>query len=126
MSVEPWPSPQRLNAHKLEEMYNQMAKTQSQPNLNGNKDGGRSSASSRGAGGGGKLADEIELGAMAEHHHQGGPLLGARDGVSDMKSLSSIDSYISCATDFQVGQGWATGGPGATCGPHLHLMRPSG
>ena len=23
-------------------------------------------------------------------------------------------------------QGWATGGPGATCGPHLHLMRPSG
>ena len=23
-------------------------------------------------------------------------------------------------------QGWATGGPWATCGPHLHLMRSSG
>ena len=27
---------------------------------------------------------------------------------------------------YPVGQGWATGGPGATCAPHLHLMRPSG
>ena len=27
---------------------------------------------------------------------------------------------------YSIGQGWATGGPGATCGPHLHFMRPSG
>ena len=25
-----------------------------------------------------------------------------------------------------IEQGWATGGPGATCGPYLHIMRPSG
>ncbi len=83
-------SPQRLNAQKLEEIYNQMAKTQSQPNLN-NKDRCSSRAGHR--------RDEIELGALSG---QGGdPLIGGREGVVDMKSLSSIDSYISCATDFQ-------------------------
>ncbi|TKS71333.1 Potassium voltage-gated channel subfamily B member 1 [Collichthys lucidus] len=81
-------SPQRLNVQKLEEMYNQMAKTQSQPNLNA-KD--RASKV-------GKQRDEIELGAIQDH---GPPVLGTREGVGDMKSLSSIDSYISCATDFQ-------------------------
>ncbi|CAG5980372.1 unnamed protein product [Menidia menidia] len=81
-------SPQRLNVQKLEEMYNQMAKTQSQPNLNA-KD--RSSRA-------GKHRDEIELGAI---HNHGPPAIGTREGVGDMKSLSSIDSYISCATDFQ-------------------------
>lgn len=81
-------SPQRLNVQKLEEMYNQMAKTQSQPNLNA-KD--RSSRA-------GKQRDEIELGAIPDH---GPTVLGTREGVGDMKSLSSIDSYISCATDFQ-------------------------
>ncbi|KAG7267015.1 hypothetical protein CRUP_028262, partial [Coryphaenoides rupestris] len=81
-------SPQRLNAQKLEEMYNQMAKTQSQPNLNA-KD--RSSRV-------GKHSDEIELGAIPD---QGQPMMGTREAAGDMKSLSSIDSYISCATDFQ-------------------------
>ncbi|XP_071751340.1 potassium voltage-gated channel subfamily B member 1 [Centroberyx gerrardi] len=81
-------SPQRLNAQKLEEMYNQMAKTQSQPNLNAKDRGSRV----------GKQRDEIELGAIPD---QGPPMLGGREGVGDMKSLSSIDSYISCATDFQ-------------------------
>ncbi|XP_041837373.1 potassium voltage-gated channel subfamily B member 1 [Melanotaenia boesemani] len=81
-------SPQRLNVQKLEEMYNQMAKTQSQPNLNA-KD--RSSRV-------GKRRDEIELGAIHDHGPQ---VLGNREVVGDMKSLSSIDSYISCATDFQ-------------------------
>ena len=80
-------SPQRLNVQKLEEMYNQMAKTQSQPNLNAKDRGSRVK----------KQRDEIELGAIQDH---GPPVLGTREGVGDMKSLSSIDSYISCATDF--------------------------
>ncbi|XP_049588710.1 potassium voltage-gated channel subfamily B member 1 [Syngnathus scovelli] len=79
-------SPQKLNVQKLEEMYTQMAKTQSQPNLNAK--GSRV----------GKQRDEIELGAIQGH---GQSVLGTTDGVSDMKSLSSLDSYISCATDFQ-------------------------
>ncbi|KAM9859535.1 potassium voltage-gated channel subfamily B member 1 [Aulostomus maculatus] len=81
-------SPQRLNVQKLEEMYNQMAKTQSQPNLNAKERGSKN----------GKQRDEIELGAIQDH---GPPVLGTREGLGDMKSLSSIDSYISCATDFQ-------------------------
>ncbi|XP_034022267.1 potassium voltage-gated channel subfamily B member 1 [Thalassophryne amazonica] len=81
-------SPQRLNVQKLEEMYNQMAKTQSQPNLNSKDRGSKI----------GRQRDEIELGAIQNH---GPSVFGARDGVVDMKSLSSIDSYISCATDFQ-------------------------
>ncbi|KAM4587111.1 potassium voltage-gated channel subfamily B member 1 isoform 1-T4 [Odontesthes bonariensis] len=81
-------SPQRLNVQKLEEMYNQMAKTQSQPNLNAKDKSSRV----------GKQRDEIELGAI---HNHGPPAIGTREGVGDMKSLSSIDSYISCATDFQ-------------------------
>ncbi|XP_030633008.1 potassium voltage-gated channel subfamily B member 1 [Chanos chanos] len=83
-------SPQRLNVQKLEEMYNQMAKTQSQPNLNT-----KERISSRA----GHRRDEIELGALPGQGAD--PILGGRDGVVDMKSLSSIDSYISCATDFQ-------------------------
>nr|XP_057921522.1 potassium voltage-gated channel subfamily B member 1 [Doryrhamphus excisus] len=81
-------SPQKLNVQKLEEMYTQMAKTQSQPNLNAKDRGSRV----------GKQRDEIELGAIQDHHPS---TLGTREGVGDMKSLSSIDSYISCATDFQ-------------------------
>nr|XP_020453832.1 potassium voltage-gated channel subfamily B member 1-like [Monopterus albus]XP_020453833.1 potassium voltage-gated channel subfamily B member 1-like [Monopterus albus] len=81
-------SPQRLNVQKLEEMYNQMAKTQSQPNLNAKDRGSRA----------GKQRNEIELGPIQDHRPPG---LGTREGVGDMKSLSSIDSYISCATDFQ-------------------------
>lgn len=77
-------SPQRLNVEKLEQMYSQMAKTRSQPNLNAKDRGSRA----------GKHRDEIELGTIQNH---GTSALG----VGDMKSLSSIDSYISCATDFQ-------------------------
>ncbi|CAL8337227.1 unnamed protein product [Lota lota] len=81
-------SPQRLNAQKLEEMYNQMAMTQSQPNLNAKDKSSRV----------GKHRDEIELGAIPD---QGQPMMGTREAAGDMKSLSSIDSYISCATEFQ-------------------------
>ncbi|XP_060775403.1 potassium voltage-gated channel subfamily B member 1 [Neoarius graeffei] len=82
-------SPQRLNPQKLEEVYNQMTKTQSQPNLN-TKDRSSSRAGSR--------RDEIELGTLPG---QGVDPFRGHEGIVDMKSLSSIDSYISCATEFQ-------------------------
>ncbi|XP_068171884.1 potassium voltage-gated channel subfamily B member 1 [Antennarius striatus] len=93
-------SPQGLNVQKLEEIYNQMAKTQSQPNLNAKDRGYRVC----------KQRDEIELGTIPDHR----PVLGTREGVGDMKSLSSIDSYISCATDFQEN-------PRLPCSPAIDL-----
>ncbi|KAJ7999876.1 hypothetical protein DPEC_G00198950 [Dallia pectoralis] len=83
-------SPQRLNPQKLEEMYNQMAKTQSQPNLNAKDKSTRTGRQ--------RDRDEIELEALPGG--QGNPMLEGREVVGDMKSLSSIDSYISCAADF--------------------------
>ncbi|KAL0978318.1 hypothetical protein UPYG_G00168840 [Umbra pygmaea] len=75
-------SPQPLNAQKLEEMYNKMDKTQSQPNLN-MKDKGPFSKADR-------KRDVIELGRLSTEPVR----------TLDMRSLSSIESYMSCATDF--------------------------
>ncbi|XP_041101845.1 potassium voltage-gated channel subfamily B member 2-like [Polyodon spathula] len=86
----PKASPQHLNVQKLEEMYNQMTKTQSNPNLNvpcidqPNKPAVKK--------------EEIE---MKEVPSQNDPLLMEHRAVAmtDMRSISSIDSFASCATD---------------------------
>ncbi|CDQ93796.1 unnamed protein product [Oncorhynchus mykiss] len=75
-------SPQQLNAQKLEEMYNKMAKTQSQPNLNSKDKGHLSKAP--------KKRDEIEMGIIPTEPAP----------TTDMRSMSSIDSFMSCAADF--------------------------
>ncbi|XP_078275196.1 potassium voltage-gated channel subfamily B member 1 [Rhinoraja longicauda] len=81
-------SPQHLNVQKLEEMYSKMAKTQSQPNMNvGQMDQAFKV----------KKQNQMEMEKICVPSD---PLLSTPDGIVDMRSLSSVDSFISCATEF--------------------------
>ncbi|XP_008930432.1 potassium voltage-gated channel subfamily B member 2 [Manacus vitellinus] len=83
-------SPQHLSAQKLEMLYNEITKTQSQPNLNA----GYQDQSAKPP----MYEEEIE---MEEVSGQRDPLpTGPTDIITDMRSTSSIDSFASCATDF--------------------------
>ncbi|XP_077581750.1 potassium voltage-gated channel subfamily B member 1-like [Stigmatopora nigra] len=73
--AKPSGSPQHLSAHTLEEMYDNIAKTQSQPDLNSKEKSHLSKS--------GKHKAEFEMGVG-----------------TDVRSMSSIDSFITCATDF--------------------------
>lgn len=79
-------SPQHLSVQKLEEMYNNMAKTQSQPDLNSKERG----PLSKGIG----SKNEFEMGTFLPESvsHTAG-------AATDMKTMSSYDSFISCTAD---------------------------
>ncbi|XP_005309340.2 potassium voltage-gated channel subfamily B member 2 [Chrysemys picta bellii] len=83
-------SPQHLSAQKLEMLYNEITKTQSQPNLNaGYQDQPVKPP---------EYEEEIEMEEVTGQRDQ--LPAGHTDVITDMRSTSSIDSFTSCATDF--------------------------
>lgn len=85
--AKPSTSPQHLSAQKLEEMYSKMTKIQTQPNINIKEKGQLSKTARQRA--------EFEMGSI---HAEG--ISNTVEAVTDMKSISSVDSFISCATEF--------------------------
>uniref|UniRef100_A0A3Q1HJL6 Potassium voltage-gated channel subfamily B member 1 n=1 Tax=Anabas testudineus TaxID=64144 RepID=A0A3Q1HJL6_ANATE len=85
--AKPSGSPQHLSAQKLEEMYNKMAKTQSQPDINSRERATLCKAA--------RQRGEFEMGSIPAE-----AVSSTAEAVTDMRSMSSIDSFISCATDF--------------------------
>lgn len=83
--AKPSSSPQHLSAQKLEELYNKMTKTQTQPSLTGKEKGQPSKCRQRA---------ELEMGSIPNE-----AIPSTLEVATDMKSMSSIDSFISCATD---------------------------
>ncbi|KAL3978214.1 calpain-2 [Sarotherodon galilaeus] len=83
--AKPSSSPQHLSAQKLEELYNKMTKTQTQHSLTGKEKGQPSKCRQRA---------ELEMGSIPNE-----AIPSTLEAVTDMKSMSSIDSFISCATD---------------------------
>ncbi|KAL4635178.1 potassium voltage-gated channel subfamily B member 2 [Arapaima gigas] len=88
----PSASPQRLNAQKLEEIYNQMTKSQSFTNLN--------AAAAPPAKPEPKQEVELEMKVVppASNPPQKERL------ITDIRSLSSVDSFASCTTDIAEGE----------------------
>ncbi|KAM7422537.1 hypothetical protein PAMA_010537 [Pampus argenteus] len=85
--AKPSSSPQHLSAQKLEEMYNKMAMAQSQPNINSKEKGPLSKAVRQRA--------EFEMESIPAE-----AISSTVEAVTDIRSMSSIDSFISCGTDF--------------------------
>uniref|UniRef100_A0A8C2FCZ5 Ion transport domain-containing protein n=1 Tax=Cyprinus carpio TaxID=7962 RepID=A0A8C2FCZ5_CYPCA len=86
------PSPQHLNAQKLEEMYNQMTRTQSFSDLN--------------------TIDSTQPAAVSNHkvelEMKEVPTATKRQpkerAVTDIRSISSVDSFASCTAEFGQGE----------------------
>ncbi|KAM8916388.1 potassium voltage-gated channel subfamily B member 1-like [Spinachia spinachia] len=85
--AKPSSNPQYLSAQTLEEMYNTMANTQSHPNLDGEEKGPPSKAV--------RQRTELEMRSITAE-----AIAKKAETLADMRSMSSIDSFISCTTDF--------------------------
>ncbi|XP_069477307.1 potassium voltage-gated channel subfamily B member 2 isoform X2 [Ambystoma mexicanum] len=84
-------SPQHLSAQKLQELYNEITKTQSQPNLNAAcKDPAVNLPVA--------YEEEIEMEEVSSNKNRLSVV--NTEVITDMRSVSSIDSFASCATDF--------------------------
>ncbi|XP_061583084.1 potassium voltage-gated channel subfamily B member 1-like [Cololabis saira] len=91
--AKPFGSPQHLSAQKLEEMYNKMTNAQDQANTNTKEKGQQAKPIRR--------RSEFEMGSIpAEAAEAAEAASSTVEVVTDMKSMSSADSFISCATDF--------------------------
>ncbi|XP_024125388.1 potassium voltage-gated channel subfamily B member 1 [Oryzias melastigma] len=98
--AKPSSSPQHLSAQKLEEMYSKMSKTQSQANTERREKRPYSKIVQQRA--------EFEM-----ENISGGAPPGTGDAVTDMKSMSSIDSFTSCGPEFPEGSRFSHG-PGSS------------
>ncbi|XP_073686649.1 potassium voltage-gated channel subfamily B member 2-like, partial [Garra rufa] len=82
------PSPQHLNAQKLEEMYNQMTKTQSFSDLNTINSTQPAAVSNHEV--------EFEMKEVTEQPKE--------RAITDVRSISSVDSFASCTAEFGLGE----------------------
>lgn len=83
-------SPQHLSAQKLEELYNEITKAQSHPSVNSSYHEQSVIPPA--------YEEEIEMEDVSAKRNQ--LSVAPKDIVTDMRSVSSIDSFTSCATDF--------------------------